>query len=138
MSVVSFLRFARALPGLYPALAFAYAARVTVRGASMYATLRPGDRILFDALAYTEEAPQVGDIVLALHSARPGVRFIKRVAALPGEIAGDAVLPPGEYWLLGDNPDGSTDSRELGPFRREDITARAWLVYWPPDRAQRL
>ena len=126
------------MPGFYPALALVWAKRIVVQGASMYPTLRPGDRILFDTLAYGEKAPQVGDVVLARHSARPGLRFIKRVAALPGEIAGDVVLSPGAYWLLGDNPDGSTDSRQLGPFRREDITARGWFIYWPPDRVRRI
>jgi len=100
----------------------------------MYPALRPGDRILFDRLAYRLEGPRKGDIVLARHGARPGVRFIKRVASAPDGTS----LASGQYWLLGDNADGSTDSRQLGPFRREDITARAWLLYWPPVRAGRI
>jgi nickel-type superoxide dismutase maturation protease len=96
----------------------------------MYPTLRPGERVLFDRLAYRTEAPQVGDVVLARHSERPGVRLLKRVALPPKESA----LGEGEVWLLGDNADQSTDSRQLGPFRREDVLARGWLVYWPPER----
>ena len=92
----------------------------------MYPTLRPGDRVLFDRLAYRVDHPQPGDVVLGRHPSRPGVRFIKRVSE--GE----------RYWLLGDNPDASTDSRELGAFRREDILARARLIYWPRDRMRRL
>jgi signal peptidase I len=100
----------------------------------MYPTLRPGERVLFDRLAYRASAPRAGDIVLARHPARPGVRFIKRVAASPDSVS----LAPDEYWLLGDDPDRSTDSRQLGPFARRDILARAWLVYWPPDRYRHL
>jgi len=96
----------------------------------MYPALRPGDRILFDRLAYKLGDPHPGDIVLARHALRPNVRFIKRIAAPPtgGSPAAN------EYWLLGDNPDASTDCRTLGPFRREDILAKAWLIYWPRDR----
>ena len=84
---------------------------------------------MFDRLAYFVGDPRVGDVVLAGHPARPGVRMIKRVAELRGE---------GEYVLLGDNPDESTDSRTLGPFRRGDIVGRAWVVYWPPERFRRV
>jgi nickel-type superoxide dismutase maturation protease len=100
----------------------------------MYPTLRPGDRILFDRIAYKLTVPQPGDIVLARHSSRANARFIKRVAAPPAA----GVLAPDECWLLGDNPDASTDSRTHGPFRREDIIARAWVIYWPRDRFRRL
>jgi nickel-type superoxide dismutase maturation protease len=122
------------VPGFYAVAAFLFARRITVRGASMVPALRPGERVLFDRLAYRAGDPRPGDLVLAHHPARPGIRFIKRVAYPPEGVT----LAAGEVWLLGDNPDGSTDSRALGPFRREDITARGWLVYWPPERFRRL
>jgi len=150
------------IPGLYPLLAFLTARRVVVRGWSMHPTLSPGERVLFDRLAYQAGAPRRGDIVLAVHPARPGVRMIKRVAGVPGDsvppgpggpLTGTSrgrddppgrlyapepiVLQRDEYWLLGDADDVSTDSRQLGPFRRRDILARAWLVYWPPERLRR-
>jgi signal peptidase I len=53
------------------------------------------------------------------------VRIIKRIAE---KITGD------EYWLLGENADESTDSRVLGTFQRQNIVARAWVVFWPPER----
>jgi nickel-type superoxide dismutase maturation protease len=94
----------------------------------MSPTLAPGERVLFDRLAYQIGEPQIGDIVLARHPLKPGLRLTKRVAA-----AG-----PEGYFLLGDNPEGSTDSRQMGPFRRDDILAKAWLVYWPPERFRQI
>lgn len=123
-TVRSLVRLAVAALGLFPLLAFLAGRRVIVRGESMMPALRPGERVLFDRLAYLIERPRQGDIVLARHPDRPGVRMIKRVAS----------GGPQEYMLLGDNPESSTDSRTLGPFRREDIAARGWVVYWPPER----
>src|SRR2546422_6901657 len=89
----------------------------------MLPALRPGERVLFDRLAYVIERPRRGDVVLARHPSRPGLQMIKRVAG----------GGPNEYVLLGDNPAGRTDSRTLGPFRRSDIVARAGGVYWPVE-----
>jgi signal peptidase I len=91
----------------------------------MVPTLAPGERVLFDRIAYVLHDPRTGDIVLARHPARPGVRMIKRIAEVGGE---------DEYILLGENAGESTDSRTLGPFRREDIVGRAFVVYWPAER----
>jgi signal peptidase I len=93
----------------------------------MLPALSAGERVLFDRLAYVVHQPQVGDIVLARHAARAGVRMIKRVAQGEG-------LGPDELWLLGDNVEESTDSRTLGVFRRRDVLGRAWVVYWPAGR----
>jgi signal peptidase I len=123
----SLVRLAVAALGLFPLLAFLAGRRVIVRGESMLPALRAGERVLFDRLAYVIERPRRGDIVLARHPSRPGFQIIKRVAEQEG-------LGPGEFWLLGDNADESTDSRTLGPFGREQIVARAWVVYWPPER----
>jgi nickel-type superoxide dismutase maturation protease len=117
------VRLAVHVPGVYWVLAFLTGKRVVVRGRSMVPTLRPGERVLFDRLAYALESPRVGDVVLARHSARPGMRMIKRVA----EVTGEGLM------LLGDNAGESTDSRTLGAFRREDIVGRAWVVYWPVE-----
>ena len=158
------LRALSRVPLVYPALAFIAARRVAVRGWSMSPVLRDGDRVLCDRLAYVRGRPKRGDVVLAVHPARPGMRIIKRVVALagdvvtiegnrcwvngerighlPGEPRGNATsgrtLERGEYFLAGDDLDFSTDSRDLGPVRRRDILAQAWMVYWPPDRVGRL
>ncbi len=43
-------------------------------------------------------------------------------------------IPEGYYLLLGDNRDGSRDSRDFGPIKKEAIVGRAWLRYWPPEQ----
>lgn len=157
------LRVLLRLPGVYPLLAFLLARRAVITGWSMYPTLAPGEYVLFDRLAYRLAPPRRGDVVLASHPARTGLRVVKRVAALPGDrvtVEGDRCWVNGTLWgetedtgraeppvsgptftlgddqwlLLGDAPYASTDSRDFGPASRDLIHARAWLVYWPLKR----
>ena len=37
------------------------------------------------------------------------------------------------YFLLNDNRADLGDSRAYGPFSREQIVGRVWLIYWPPQ-----
>ncbi len=39
-----------------------------------------------------------------------------------------------EYFLMGDNRTGSTDSRYFGPFHRSDIISKDMLVFFPFNR----
>ncbi len=43
-----------------------------------------------------------------------------------------------EYFLVGDHRGASTDSRDFGPVRREDIVGTVVLRYWPPRRFGRV
>jgi signal peptidase I len=43
-------------------------------------------------------------------------------------------IPPGHYFMMGDNRGASDDSRFWGPVPREWIIGKAFLTYWPPDR----
>ena len=133
-----FLRLISAVPGLYAIVAFACARRVRVHGRSMSPALLPGERVLFDRLAFTRDRPRVGDVALLQHPGRPALRIVKRITALPGDIAGGRSLERGEYWVEGDNAGASTDSRAFGPVRRRHLLARAWLVYSPQDSWRRL
>jgi len=44
------------------------------------------------------------------------------------------VVPPGDYYMMGDNRPNSEDSRFWGPVRRSWIIGTAFFTYWPPDR----
>lgn len=40
-------------------------------------------------------------------------------------------VPPGKYFVSGDNRPHSSDSREFGPITKEDFIGKAILRYWP-------
>ena len=113
-----------------------------------------GDVIVFKT---PPEAAQCGDFGLA------GETFVKRLVGLPGEqvrwdangdvfidgepldepyrdevagggSAGEAVVPEGHYFMLGDNRIQSCDSRSWGAVPRENIIGEVFAVYWPPQR----
>jgi len=136
------LRVLLHIPGVCQALAFLTARRAVVRGPSMQPTLAPGEYVLFDWLAYRRATPRRGEVVLATDPREPRRRIIKRIGGAPGDsvTAGGRAwtLGEGEWLLLGDAPEQSTDSRDFGPVGRESIQARAWFVYWPPGKARRV
>jgi signal peptidase I len=43
-------------------------------------------------------------------------------------------VPPGEYFMMGDNRGESDDSRFWGPVPQKWIIGVAFFTYWPPDR----
>ena len=45
------------------------------------------------------------------------------------------VVPPGHYFLMGDNRGNSDDSRFWGPVPRNWIIGKAVVSYWPPNAA---
>jgi signal peptidase I len=44
------------------------------------------------------------------------------------------VVPPGDYFMMGDNRGDSDDSRFWGPVPARWIIGVAFFTYWPPDR----
>jgi signal peptidase I len=50
----------------------------------------------------------------------------------PGQGSPDgAVMPPNQYFVMGDNRNRSQDSRIFGPIGRDRIDGRAWFRIWP-------
>lgn len=47
----------------------------------------------------------------------------------------EVFVPKESYLVFGDNRPRSSDSRVFGFITKEDITGRAWLVYWPIQSA---
>ncbi len=123
--------------GLVVAVGVAYSflrwkpARVEISGPSMAPTLLPGDW----ALAVAPGRLRRGVVVVVEHPERPGFEMVKRVVRLPDELTPDGrILGEDEYWVEGDNPQESTDSRHFGPVDRDRVKATVRLVYWPPER----
>ena len=44
------------------------------------------------------------------------------------------VVPPGDYFMMGDNRGSSDDSRYWGPVPDKWVIGVAFFTYWPPDR----
>ncbi len=132
-----------------------------VVGTSMEPNLHNGQYLIIDKVSYRLSDPQFGDVVVFEPPNRPGEDYVKRVIALPGqlvEIRGGQVIVdgtpleesytvrpgsysmdarrvgPGEYFVLGDNRNSSSDSHSWGMVPRENIVGRAWICYWPPGR----
>jgi phage repressor protein C with HTH and peptisase S24 domain len=95
-------------PGRWPFI------RVLVVGPSMAPTLRHGDAVLVLRGARV----RTGDVVLARFQSERERLVLKR-----------AVRPEsGGWWLEGDNPAVTDDSRRYGPA---DVTGRVVWRYWP-------
>jgi len=95
--------------------------RVLVSGPSMAPTLHHGDQLLV-LLRRPRRPPPAGRIVVTRLPDRPV--SVKRVIRVDG----------GRIWLEGDNPFGSTDSRDLGAFESGAVVGRVVARLWPRPR----
>lgn len=135
----------------------ALSARVRVENVSMKPTLQPGEFLLVNRVAYKWGEPDIGDIVIFHAPGASDLDYIKRVIGLPGDVVrvengsvyinnqimvepyiaaapnynGEWVVPIGEYFVLGDNRNNSSDSHLWGFVPEEDLVGRALLIYWP-------
>lgn len=56
-----------------------------IPSASMEDTLRPGDFVLVSKMAYSDQTPQIGDVIVFQYPLNPERDFVKRVIALAGQ-----------------------------------------------------
>jgi len=114
--------------------------RAVVRGPSMAPALHDGDVVL----AFGGVRPATGDVVVVEHPGRSGYEMVKRVAGAPGDmvsalpdgsrLGAPVALGAGEWFVVGDAPDASTDSRSFGPVRSEHLRGVVRFVVWPGER----
>lgn len=51
----------------------------------------------------------------------------------PWSLAQPFTVPPGQYFVMGDNRTDSDDSRDWGTVPQADIVGEGFFLYWPPD-----
>ena len=134
-------------------------ARIRVDGFSMEPTLRNGEFVIVNKLAYRFGEPTIGDVIVFHYPRDPEQEYIKRVLGLSGDqvriaagqvyvneqpIAEPYIAAPPRYdsqwsvpenslFVLGDNRNNSSDSHNWGPVPMENVIGKALFVYWPPD-----
>jgi signal peptidase I len=133
---------------------------VKVEGTSMLPRLEDQDRLFINKFAYHFEKIERGDVVVFYYPRDPQKSYIKRVIALPGDdlridegrvyVNGkllvepyvprqyrdarsrkETIVPPDDYFLMGDHRSISSDSRDFGAVPRDLIYGKASFVYWP-------
>ena len=140
--------------------------RTHVNGDSMNVTLEDGDNLIVDKLSYRFKEPKRFDIVVFPYQYQEKTYYIKRIIGMPGEtvqvmdgmvyidgemlnetygketmqyagVASEPItLGEDEYFVLGDNRNNSSDSRDpsVGNIKEDQIIGKAWLRIWPLNK----
>ena len=130
-----------------------------VEGFSMVPSLQNGEYLLINKIGLHFHQPQRGDVIVFQYPLDPSKNFVKRVIGVAGDtvevrnhqtivdgkvlkepyINGaqngyfpPTVVPKGDYFVMGDNRNNSSDSRSWGMLPAHDIIGEAWIAYWPP------
>ena len=90
---------------------------VAIAGSSMEPTLRPGQWWL----VHRTPVVRPGQIIVFWHPVRIDLLTVKRA---------DHLQATG-WWVLGDNPDASDDSRSFGPVAPDRVVGHLLLRYRP-------
>lgn len=89
----------------------------------------PGDRILLQDGSFLINGEKLDESSYLSSEVRTyGGSFLKE-----GE---EIAVPEGNYFLVGDNRQYSSDSREWGFVKKEEIIGKSFFVYWPPPSAK--
>ena len=127
-----------------------------IPSASMEDTLLIGDKVLVNKLVYRATDPQLGDVVMMQYPLNPDKVFAKRIIAREGDTVrivdggvsvngvpvhenyvpaafrshddfGPIVVPQGDYFVLGDHRNNSSDSRHWGFVPKKYILGKITL-----------
>jgi signal peptidase I len=138
----------------------AVSARIRVDGFSMEPTLRTGEFVIVNKLAYTLGEPKLGDVIVFHYPRDPEQEYIKRVIGVAGDnvqisngqvmVNGETIsepyiaaapayesewtVPENSLFVLGDNRNNSSDSHNWGTVPMENVIGKAVFVYWPPEK----
>ncbi len=131
-----------------------------VKGTSMDPTLQDEERLIVNKFTYKFRTPKTGEIIVFKYPGDPSKKFIKRVIGEPGDsvsiqdskvyVNGRALnepyilekmdsdydyvtVPEGTIFVLGDNRNGSRDSRypDVGFVPLKNVVGRANFIFWP-------
>jgi signal peptidase I len=83
----------------------------------------PGDRISIEGGHVIRNGVREKDAYTAPCGGDSSCNFLKPI-----------VIPPGDYFMMGDNRGASDDSRFWGPVPDKWVIGIAFFTYWPPDR----
>jgi len=107
--------------------------RFVVEGESMLQAYAPGDRLVVERFSLLRRPPRVGEVVVVRQAHGGGRLDLKRVFAGPGAsvevLYAPMTLGSDEWFVVGDNLDHSSDSRQHGPVSTADIVGRVWFRY---------
>lgn len=134
--------------------------RVRVYNVSMQPTLKQGYLLVVNKIVYRVAEPKRGDVVVFHHNGNKNEDYIKRMIGLPGDVvsvangvvsingevltepyirempfySGTWTVPAGEYFVLGDNRNDSSDSHEWGFVKKDWLVGKAFFIYYPFDQ----
>ena len=122
--------------------------RTVVHGQSMENTLEDGDNLIVDKITYRFHEPNRFDVIpgetvmidalgnIYINGELLSESYGKEAIKDPGMAANSIYLGSDEYFVLGDNRNNSSDSRDpsVGLIKRDQIIGRAWLRIFPFDK----
>ena len=140
---------------------------ILVEGESMIPTLDNGDRVFVNKIGYIIGEPEHGDLVIFKTPEDNRTNYVKRLIGLPGDRVkiednvvyvngedltepyilepprndyAETVVPEGKFFALGDNRNGSKDSRDyhVGFIPLKNLMGKAMWRIWPFDNLSAL